>query len=127
MAVRRTILPVRFADECDSPYFFIEKAGGRKVLMSSAGACSFCMIMISIMLYIDTILVNSTLALFMSKNMETSLRVPDTEDSMVFVAFTFLFHDVFSLGILPVSWMYASEIMPLRTRNKGVALGVSAH
>ena len=26
-----------------------------------------------------------------------------------------------------MSWMYASEIMPLRTRNKGVALGVSSH
>ena len=45
----------------------------------------------------------------------------------VFVAFTFVFFDVFSLGILPVSWMYASEIMPLRTRNKGVALGVGSH
>ena len=45
----------------------------------------------------------------------------------MFVAFTFLFFDVFSLGILPVSWMYASEIMPLRTRNKGVALGAASH
>ena len=45
----------------------------------------------------------------------------------VFVGFCFLFFDFFSLGILPVSWMYASEIMPLRTRNKGVALGVGAH
>ena len=45
----------------------------------------------------------------------------------VFVGFTFLFFDFFSLGILPVSWMYASEIMPLRTRNKGVALGAAAH
>lgn len=40
---------------------------------------------------------------------------------------TFLFFDFFSLGILPISWMYASEIMPLRTRNKGVALGVCSH
>ena len=45
----------------------------------------------------------------------------------LFVAFTFLFFDFFSLGILPVSWMYASEIMPLRTRNKGVALGAASH
>lgn len=43
------------------------------------------------------------------------------------MAFTFLFFDFFSLGILPVSWMYASEIMPLRTRNKGVALGAASH
>ena len=38
-----------------------------------------------------------------------------------------MFFDCFALGILPVSWMYASEIMPHRTRNKGVALGVSFH
>ncbi|KAL8961763.1 MAG: hypothetical protein Q9183_005260 [Haloplaca sp. 2 TL-2023] len=86
------------------PYFFIEKAGRRKVLMSSAAGCSFCMIMISVMLYVDTL-----------------------ASQWVFVAFTFLFFDIFSWGILPVSWMYASEIMPLRTRNKGVALGVSCH
>ena len=62
------------------------------------------MIMISIMLYLNTL-----------------------ASQWVFVAFCFIFFDVFSLGILPVSWMYASEIMPLRTRNKGVALGVGRH
>ncbi|KAI9699651.1 MAG: hypothetical protein M1836_002685 [Candelina mexicana] len=86
------------------PYFFIERAGRRKILMWSAGACSFCMIMISIMLKINT-----------------------KASNWVFVAFVFIFFDVFSWGILPVSWMYASEIMPLRTRNKGVALGVGSH
>ncbi|KAL9128987.1 MAG: hypothetical protein Q9217_002462 [Psora testacea] len=86
------------------PYFFIEKVGRRKLLMSSAAACSFCMVMIAIMLVVDNL-----------------------ASQWVFVAFCFLFFDVFSLGILPVSWMYASEIMPLRTRNKGVALGVGSH
>ncbi|KAI9838434.1 MAG: hypothetical protein M1837_002489 [Sclerophora amabilis] len=86
------------------PYFFIERAGRRTVMMLSSAGCSFCMIIISVMLYINT---------------KTS--------NWVFVAFCFLFFDVFSWGILPVSWMYASEIMPLRTRNKGVALGVASH
>ncbi|KAL8701117.1 MAG: hypothetical protein Q9201_005082 [Fulgogasparrea decipioides] len=86
------------------PYLFIEKAGRRKVTMLSAAGCSFCMVMISIMLKVNTLVSN-----------------------WVFVAFTFLFFDIFSWGILPVSWMYASEIMPLRTRNKGVALGVGSH
>ncbi|KAM0803762.1 general substrate transporter [Usnea florida] len=86
------------------PYFFIERVGRRKMLMSSATACCFCMIMISAMLAVDT-----------------------TLTQWIFVAFTFLFFDAFSLGILPVSWMYASEIMPLRTRNKGVALGAASH
>ena len=74
------------------------------MLMSSAAACSFCMVTISVMLYVDTLASN-----------------------WVFVAFCFLFFDAFTLGILPISWMYASEIMPLRTRNKGVALGVGSH
>ncbi|KAL8926584.1 MAG: hypothetical protein Q9208_002911 [Pyrenodesmia sp. 3 TL-2023] len=86
------------------PYFFIEKVGRRKMLIWSSAACSFCMVMIAIM-----------------------LRIGSIPCQWVFVAFCFLFFDVFSLGILPVSWMYASEIMPLRTRNKGVALGVSSH
>ncbi|KAL8711813.1 MAG: hypothetical protein Q9220_003757 [cf. Caloplaca sp. 1 TL-2023] len=86
------------------PYFFIEKAGRRKVMMSSAAGCSFCMVMIAVMLKVGTI-----------------------ASQWVFVAFCFLFFDIFSWGILPVSWMYASEIMPLRTRNKGVALGVGSH
>ncbi|KAL8941026.1 MAG: hypothetical protein Q9211_001992 [Gyalolechia sp. 1 TL-2023] len=86
------------------PYFFIEKVGRRQMLMWSSAACSFCMVMIAIMLKVNTIVTQ-----------------------WIFVAFCFIFFDVFSLGILPVSWMYASEIMPLRTRNKGVALGVSSH
>lgn len=36
------------------PYFFIERAGRRKVLILSSAACSFCMVMISIMLRINT-------------------------------------------------------------------------
>jgi len=86
------------------PYFYIEKLGRRKVLMSSAAACSVTMIIVSISLALDTAVTR-----------------------WVFVAMCFLFFDFFSLGILPISWMYASEIMPLRTRNKGVALGVCSH
>ncbi|KAI4224826.1 MAG: hypothetical protein L6R36_004388 [Xanthoria steineri] len=86
------------------PYFFIERAGRRKVMILSAAGCSFCMVMIVIMLEVGTL-----------------------ASQWVFVAFCFLFFDIFSWGILPVSWMYASEIMPLRTRNKGVAIGVGSH
>ncbi|KAL8724111.1 MAG: hypothetical protein Q9181_006979 [Wetmoreana brouardii] len=41
------------------PYFFIEKAGRRKVMMLSAAGCSFCMVMISIMLKVNTLVVSS--------------------------------------------------------------------
>ena len=37
-----------------SPYFFIERLGRRKMLMSSAAACCFCMLMISVMLAFNT-------------------------------------------------------------------------
>ena len=76
------------------------------------------------MLYVDTIPVcSSPNPIFEDLLMMRS----QFKTQWIFVAFTFLFFDFFSLGILPVSWMYASEIMPLRTRNKGVALGVGAH
>lgn len=66
---------VPFANIVPRPYFFIEKVGRRKVLMCSAAACSFCMIMISVMLSINTKATN-----------------------WVFVAFVFIFFDVFSWG-----------------------------
>ena len=37
-----------------SPYFFVERFGRRKLLMSSAAACSICMLIISFMLYVNT-------------------------------------------------------------------------
>lgn len=82
----------------------MDRFGRRTLLIWSSAACSVCMIIISVMLYVNSI-----------------------PAQWVFVAACFIFFDVFSWGILPVSWMYASEIMPLRTRNKGVALGVSTH
>ncbi len=86
------------------PYFFIERLGRRTVMIWPAAGCSLCMVIISATLAINT-----------------------TVSNWIFVAACFLFFDIFSWGILPVSWMYASEIMPLRTRNKGVAIGVGSH
>ena len=40
------------------PYFFIEKAGRRKVMMLSAAGCSFCMVMIAVMLKVNTLAVS---------------------------------------------------------------------
>ena len=95
--------------------------------MSSAAACCFCMIMISSMLAWNITLVGSRFQQSKHRNGTSSLTIVLQQAQWVFVGFTFLFFDFFSLGILPVSWMYASEIMPLRTRNKGVALGAAAH
>jgi len=43
------------------------------------------------------------------------------------VAFIFIYLDCFTLGILPVSWLYSAEIQPLRVRNKSTAVGVFSH
>ena len=83
--------------------------------------------MISSMLAWNTTSVRSNFSQSNHGNATSSLTGIFQQAQWVFVGFTFLFFDFFSLGILPVSWMYASEIMPLRTRNKGVALGAAAH
>lgn len=61
MAVRLTSYGIYAAipdlTDSASPYFFIEKAGRRNVLISSAGACSFCMVMIAVMLHMGTVVV----------------------------------------------------------------------
>ena len=79
------------------------------------------------MLALDTPMVGPSTFPHKHLKASLSLTIVTQQAQWVFVGFTFLFFDFFSLGILPVSWMYASEIMPLRTRNKGVALGAASH
>ncbi|KAI7569177.1 general substrate transporter [Hortaea werneckii] len=55
------------------------------------------------------------------------LLEPTDARSAAAVAFMFLFTDAFTLGILPVSWSYSSEIQPLSTRNKATSVGVASH
>ena len=57
------------------PYFFMDRFGRRTLLIASSAACSFCMIMIAVMLYVGTL-----------------------PAQWVFVAFCFIFFDVFSWG-----------------------------
>lgn len=40
---------------------------------------------------------------------------------------TYAFVAVFSLGMSPVTWVYSSEIFPLRLRAQGMALGVAVN
>ena len=44
------------------PYFFIERAGRRTVMILSAAGCSFCMVMIAVMLKINTVAVTLPLS-----------------------------------------------------------------
>ena len=51
---------------------------------------------------------------------------PSDARSAAAVAFMFIFTDAFTLGILPVSWSYSSEIQPLSTRNKATSVRLAA-
>ncbi|KAG9955407.1 general substrate transporter, partial [Aureobasidium melanogenum] len=86
------------------PYFYIDRLGRRWTVILSAIGCAACMAIIA-----------------------GALVNPTHTNSIVAVAFMFLFMDCFTLGIFPVSWSYSAEIQPLRVRNKATAVGVFGH
>ncbi|KAI7014183.1 general substrate transporter [Hortaea werneckii] len=86
------------------PYFYIDKIGRRWTIMLSSAGCSVCLVIVA-----------------------ACLLDPTDARSAAAVAFMFLFTDAFTLGILPVSWSYSSEIQPLSTRNKATSVGVASH
>ncbi|GAB1733756.1 hypothetical protein NU195Hw_g8824t1 [Hortaea werneckii] len=86
------------------PYFYIDKIGRRWTVMLSSAGCSVCLVIVA-----------------------ACLLEPTDARSAAAVAFMFLFTDAFTLGILPVSWSYSSEIQPLSTRNKATSVGVASH
>lgn len=86
------------------PYFYIDRLGRRWTVILSSIGCAACMAIIA-----------------------GALVNPTHTNSIVAVAFMFLFMDCFTLGILPVSWSYSAEIQPLRVRNKATAVGVFGH
>ncbi|RMZ04780.1 hypothetical protein D0862_05212 [Hortaea werneckii] len=86
------------------PYFYIDKIGRRWTIMLSSAGCSVCLVIVA-----------------------ACLLEPTDARSATAVAFMFLFTDAFTLGILPVSWSYSSEIQPLSTRNKATSVGVASH
>ena len=64
-----SVHPLRKSYYClqsPSPYFFIERLGRRKMLMSSSAACCFCMIMISSMLALNTTIVSPSSIRFLA-------------------------------------------------------------
>lgn len=72
-------------------YLYIDRIGRRWTVIFSSIGCAICMAMVA------GCLVNQT------KNSAAAV-----------VAFMFLFLDCFTLGIMPVSWIYSAEIQPLR-------------
>ncbi|KAF2455814.1 sugar transporter STL1 [Lineolata rhizophorae] len=90
-------------------YLVIERFGRRKVMMTSAGACSICWIMIAI----------------------SQGRVAHGGDEykygIVSVSFFFVFFASFGMGVLGVPWLYPTEINALEMRTKGASLAMATN
>lgn len=90
-------------------YFVIERYGRRKVMMTSAFACSICWIAISI-------------AMGLTERGGDSYKL-----GIVAVSFFFAFFASFGMGVLGVPWLYPTEINALEMRTKGASLAMSTN
>ncbi|KAF2262282.1 sugar transporter STL1, partial [Lojkania enalia] len=90
-------------------YFVIERFGRRKVMMTSAAACSTCWIVISI-------------ALGLSEKGGDEYKL-----GIVAVSFFFAFFASFGMGVLGVPWLYPTEINALEMRTKGASLAMATN
>lgn len=91
-------------------YFVIERFGRRKVMMTSATACSICWTVIAITMGLS----------------ETG-RADSYRMGAVAVSFFFLFFASFAMGVLGVPWLYPTEVNALAFRAKGAALAMSTN
>ncbi|EGP92429.1 sugar transporter [Zymoseptoria tritici IPO323] len=90
-------------------YFVIERFGRRKVMMSSAAACSICWVCIAIAQGLEEKGGNSYVL------------------GSVAVAFFFAFFASFGMGVLGVPWLYPTEINALEMRTKGASLAMATN
>jgi hypothetical protein len=90
-------------------YFVIERHGRRKVMMTSAAACSICWIVIA------------------ASQGETERGGDSYKLGIVAVAFFFVFFASFGMGVLGVPWLYPTEINALEMRTKGASLAMATN
>jgi MFS family permease len=90
--------------------FLIEKCGRRTLMLFGAVGMSLSMVVLAIV---------------------TSFTRPDgsveTQPGIVAVVFLFVFNTFFAIGWLGMTWLYPSEIVPLRIRAPSSALSTSAN
>ena len=91
-------------------YFVIERYGRRKVMMTSAAACSLCWVVIAIVLAIS----------------DTG-RGDEYKLGIVAVSFFFVFFASFGMGVLGVPWLYPTEINALEMRTKGASVAMATN
>ncbi|KAL4891213.1 general substrate transporter [Aspergillus ambiguus] len=88
-------------------YFIIEGWGRRAVTMVSSFGCAVCWLMVTIM---------------------QALTISDAGNAQAYnivaVVFFFVFWAAFGMGLLPVPWLYPTEINALEARTVGTALAV---
>lgn len=91
--------------------FLIEKAGRRVLMLFGAVGMSLSMVV---------------LAVTTSFTIDGTQRV-ETGPGYVAVVFLFIFNTFFAIGWLGMTWLYPSEIVPLRIRAPSSALSTSAN
>lgn len=90
--------------------FYLDKIGRRKLLLTSTGGMIVALSMLGFCL---TMVENSKDQLLWALGLS--------------IASVYLFIAFFSIGLGPVTWVYSSEIFPLRLRAQGMSLGVAVN
>ncbi|KAF4350272.1 hypothetical protein F8388_017656 [Cannabis sativa] len=90
--------------------FLLDKVGRRRLLLTSVGGMIFALSSLGICL---TVVEHSTEKLVWALGLSIT-------SVYVFVAF-------FSIGLGPITWVYSSEIFPLRLRAQGMSIGVAVN
>lgn len=91
-------------------YFVIERYGRRRVMMTSAAACSLCWTIIAI-----------------STGLTETGRGDSVKLGIVAVSFFFVFFASFAMGVLGVPWLYPTEVNALAFRAKGSSLAMATN
>lgn len=91
-------------------YFIVERWGRRKVIITSSVGCSLCWVIITL-----------------TQGLVVTHSTNSTAYNITSVVFFFIFFATFGMGLLPVPWIYPTEINSLESRTLGVALSVATN
>lgn len=86
------------------PSFKLDQMGRRKTMMLGCTGLGLCMMMVAAL-----------------------LSQPQQEYASASVAFLFLYMLIYGMSVNCVPWVYVPEVLPLRARTKGTAIGVSSN
>ncbi|XP_010548339.1 PREDICTED: probable polyol transporter 6 [Tarenaya hassleriana] len=90
--------------------FLLDKVGRRKLLLTSVGGM-FCA------------LISLGFGLTMAQNTGGKLAWP----LILSIVSAYSFVAIFSVGLGPITWVYSSEVFPLKLRAQGASLGVAVN